>query len=83
METLRQESPGFPTGQLVSGHRLQQGIGVAQRPLAAQAPRLQLELGQPGLAGAADFERQILLGWGADHLLAQTRGPLGISINAR
>jgi hypothetical protein len=38
LETLRQEGPALPAGQLVSGHRLQQGIGVAQGPLAAQTP---------------------------------------------
>lgn len=57
------------------------------------------ELRQPGLAGAADFERQILLaktlllphtperhpqlGGGADHLLTRGHSPLGIPINAQ
>jgi hypothetical protein len=69
-----------PDSQLASSSA---AIGSSRALGLLRGPWLQIELGQPGLAGAADFERQILLVWGSDHLLAQSHDSFGISINAR
>jgi hypothetical protein len=68
-----------------------------QQALQGEAPRLQFELGEPGLAGTTGLEGQLLLtqallppdafeehpelGRGADYLLACGHDLLGISIN--
>ena len=98
--TLRSLAWPSPLGRLDgaltgSHHQFQVERGQdQQQALHGEAARLQLELGEPGLAGATGLEGQILLaqallppdafeehpllGRGADHLLACGHGLLGI-----
>ena len=95
-------SPRRRLGGALAGphHQFQVECGQdQQQALHGEAARLQLELGEPGLAGATGLEGQILLaqallppdafeehpelGRGADHLLACGHDLLGISIIAR
>ena len=103
--TLRSLAWPSPLGRLngaLTGphHQYQVECGQdQQQALHGEAPRMQLELGEPGLAGATGLEVQLLLaqtllpkgasgerpqlGRGADHLLACGHDLLEISISAR